>query len=157
LDIHAICVSSVLHHLYDYLAPLEQLRELCPALELVFITHEPLNRGDLIPPGCVQRIYNRAIRQLDVRLSRTVLRPAEPNCDDPVADYHAFKEGIAESEIERMLAAQGFDRRLISRCYNMRRTTLASVVDNVLFRALRNDIFPITMFTLAMAQGNSDD
>jgi hypothetical protein len=74
-----------------------------------------------------------------------------------VADYHAFKEGIAESEIERMLAAQGFDRRLISRCYNMRRTTLASVVDNVLFRALRNDIFPITMFTLAMAQGNSDD
>jgi ubiquinone/menaquinone biosynthesis C-methylase UbiE len=38
LDIHAICVSSVLHHLYDYLAPLEQLRELCPALELVFMS-----------------------------------------------------------------------------------------------------------------------
>ena len=149
---HALCMSSVLHHLYDYLAPFKHLEQLCPSLQVVFITHEPCGRATLNFPGRIQRVYNHGVRQLDLWLSKRIKRPAERCPDDPIADYHAFKNGIHELEIAKVLSEHGFNKRLIYRRYNMRRTTLASVIDNVLLRALRNDIFPITMFTLAMAR-----
>jgi hypothetical protein len=92
----AICVSSVLHHLYDYLLPFDQLRMLCPDLRLVLVTHEPYSRARLTRPNWLKQGYNKTIRQIDVRLSKTIRRPAENCLEDPMADYHAYRDGIEE-------------------------------------------------------------
>lgn len=152
-DVQAVCVSSVLHHLFRWETPFDQLIELCPALRAVYVTHEPCSRASLTPPNALQRLYNRGLRGFDRLWSRTIRRPQESHPDDPIADYHAFKDGIDEEQIAKMLGAHGFTERPIHRRYNMRRTTQASLVDNVVCRALRNDIFPITMFTLALMRG----
>lgn len=149
-NIHAVCISSVLHHLHDYLAPFQQLKELCPSLQLVLITHEPCGREDLAVPNFIQSVYNHGIRRLDLLLSKRIRRPVEKCPDDPLADYHAFKNGISEAKIKETLSVYGLKKILIHRRYNMRRTSLASSMDNGLLSAFRNDIFPITMFTLAM-------
>lgn len=152
--INALCISSVLHHLYDYGASLRQLPQFCPSLRLVYITHEPCARASLAPPRRRQRLYNLGVRQLDVLLSDLIRlwRPARGYADDPIADYHAFGQGVDESAVTDVLAAAGFTRVLVHRRYNMRRTTLCSLIDNMWLPSLRNDIFPITMFTLALSR-----
>jgi len=148
--VHAVCISSLLHHLYDYQAPLRRLRLLCPRVRLVYVTHEPVARQTLRPPGPIRREVNRAVRGLDILLTDR-LHGAPPTADDPIADYHYFRDGVDEAAIAALLAAQGLDLPLIRRQYNMRRTSVASALDNLLLRPLRSDIFPITMFTLAVA------
>jgi hypothetical protein len=87
-----------------------------------------------------------------VGLSRRIQRPVERVPDSPIADYHAFKDGIDPLLLAREGGAMGLTRCLIRRRYNMRRTTTASLIDNLLAGPLRNDIFPITMFTLALVR-----
>ncbi len=156
-DVQVVCISSVLHHLFRWETPFEQLTELCPSLRLAYVTHEPCSRASLTPPHAISRAYNRGLRMFDLLWSRTIRHPKEAPADDPVADYHAFKDGIDESQIAEMLSASGFREKLIHRRYNMRRTTQASILDNVVCRVLRNDIFPITMFTLAMMRGSAEN
>ena len=150
--IDAVCVSSVLHHLFDYLEPLRQLRTLAPGLAGIFVTHEPLVRTGLRRSGRFASRYNEVVRNLDVGLSRRIQRPVERVPDSPIADYHAFKDGIDPLLLAREGGAMGLTRCLIRRRYNMRRTTTASLIDNLLAGPLRNDIFPITMFTLALVR-----
>jgi len=150
--VHAVCISSLLHHLYDYMKPFRGLSQLCPAVRIVYFTHEPAARTSLLPPGAIRRASNRLLRGLDLFLTEKLRGPNDEIPDDPVADYHFFRNGVEASTVAAVLSAQGISVRLIHRRYNMRRTSLASALDNIVLRPLRNDIFPITMFTLAVAR-----
>jgi SAM-dependent methyltransferase len=148
-DVDAVVTSSVLHHLHDYIAPFRYLDLICPKVLACYITHEPCSKKNLKAPNMIKRIYNSGLRRMDVVLSRRISRPTEKIADDPVADYHAFMDGVDEVELRNCLQNCELGHILFSRRYNMRRTTLVGTIDNRLMRRLRNDIFPVTMFAFA--------
>jgi len=148
-EVKALFVSSVLHHLLDYQGTLSSLISFLPSLELIFITHEPGHKIGLNRPNPPQRLWNRAVRSIDVVVAKFRDKPVDRGGDYTFVDYHVYLgQGVSRQWLNSLCCAHGFGTVLFERVYNMRRSSFGSWLDNIAVPHLRNDIFPITMFTL---------
>lgn len=136
-----ISLSSVLHHLPDYLTVARDLtRHLSPGGWL-YLAHEPVHVDEVRTAWSLARrtwsAVPRAINRVQTLASGHAGEEASwHERDTDYADYHYYRGGISLRAIEVALETHGTELRSL-RHYNAHRSNLASWIDNVWFSALR--------------------
>jgi ubiquinone/menaquinone biosynthesis C-methylase UbiE len=126
-----ITISSVLHHLPDYLATLSNLLARINPGGCIYITHEPSGRS------LQRRIIPGLLHSLDYRISARLIqryRCSKPIPDYSFSDYHVF-HGFSSSAVMDLVHDAGFTI-VHTRLYSgIMYFGINSLIDNWIFRA----------------------
>jgi ubiquinone/menaquinone biosynthesis C-methylase UbiE len=148
---HIIAMSSVAHHLPDYLATLTALsRRLRPG-GFLYLIHEPTSRDELarraVPLRRLWSIVPRGLDRLirDMRPSRAAVAQEWRAYDTKYADYHYHLAGISIAALRTSLQERGLTLREASN-YNAHDSSVVSWIDNFCFPFLRYEQFQRTYF-----------
>jgi ubiquinone/menaquinone biosynthesis C-methylase UbiE len=145
-----ISMSSVAHHLADYLATLDALADRLALDGYLYLIHEPAHRSEMTSTAlALRRLWSVMPRGGD-RLLRRVTTNAELHRsweaeDTRFADYHYHRDGVSVTAITSRLAARGYRLVDVSR-YNAHGSSLVSWLDNYWFSHLRYEQFQRTYF-----------
>lgn len=144
-----IAMSSVAHHLHDYLTPLAQLGSHLVDGGFLYLIHEPAHKAEMSVGGLpLRQLWSVLPRGLD-RIGRWARRNAAQEGwaeqDTRYADYHYHREGISVRAIHDRLEPLGFELIANSR-YNAHETDIASWLDNKIAPGLRYEQFQRTYF-----------
>jgi len=134
--VHLIGLSSVLHHLPDYLRVVRQAAAMLAAPGVLYITHEPLPaqvRGKTLAMRAVglvdtllrtpQQLYKNVVR------ARAKLPPTPPA---PLMDYHA-KGGLDLAALLALLEDEGLEI-VMQRRYKDRKMAVMALLDTYVLR-----------------------
>ena len=148
---HIIAMSSVAHHLPDYIATLTRLARRLRRGGFLYLIHEPtspdeLNRNAVL----LRRLWSIVPRGLDrlireVRSGRAAANAEWGAHDTRYADYHYHRAGISVTALQGPLQAAGLTLRKATN-YNAHDTSLVSWIDNFCFPFLRYEQFQRTYF-----------
>lgn len=149
-EFEIVSMSSVAHHLADYLETLEALaRRIAPG-GFLYLVHEPVHRTELTNHAlALRRVWSIVPRGLDrllrhTRMDSSLHREWQAQ-DTTFADFHYHRDGISVAEISQRLAPQGFGLTEASR-YNAHETSLVSWLDNHWCSRFRYEQFQRTYF-----------
>jgi ubiquinone/menaquinone biosynthesis C-methylase UbiE len=142
-------MSSVAHHLHDYLSPLAQLARGIESGGFLYLIHEPAHKAEMSSAALpLRRLWSVVPRGLD-RIGRWAKRnPAQVGWaeqDTRFADYHYHLDGISVRAIDERLAPLGFKLFANTR-YNAHETDVASWLDNMVAPWFRYEQFQRTYF-----------
>jgi 2-polyprenyl-3-methyl-5-hydroxy-6-metoxy-1,4-benzoquinol methylase len=145
-----VALSSVVHHLPDYVAPLVALGSRIEPGGFLYLVHEPAQRDEMQrDPFGLRRLWSVVPRGADRLLRRRVSNPSLhrewEQQDTTYADYHYHRDGISVRAISAALSAVGMKLDDTSR-YNAHETSLVSWLDNHWFDRLRYEQFQRTYF-----------
>jgi ubiquinone/menaquinone biosynthesis C-methylase UbiE len=144
-----VAMSSVAHHVHDYLSLLEALGRRVATGGFLYLIHEPAHKQELtVAARRLRRAWSVLPRGLD-RIGRS-LRPNRERTawgqqDTRYADYHYHREGISVAAIDARLRGLGFELVEHTR-YNAHETDVASWLDNVIAPRFRYEQFQRTYF-----------
>lgn len=127
-----VTMSSVLHHLPDYLETLEKMIEIISAGGFLYITHEPL-KDVLIKRDS---IFRKILWQIDYLCYLVKCRGSVESIDGVdwrLSDYHLYK-GLQHEKVKSFLMKKGFkvDFRIYS---SAMRLGISNWVDNRLLQS----------------------
>jgi 2-polyprenyl-3-methyl-5-hydroxy-6-metoxy-1,4-benzoquinol methylase len=145
-----VSLSSVVHHLPDYLAVLVRLAASLRHGGFLYLVHEPAHRGEMTASrlalrrlwSAIPRGTNRLLRH---RTTNATLHHQWQDEDTTYADYHYHRDGISVSAISSALAPGGLWLVDTSR-YNAHESSFASWLDNYWFNRFRYEQFQRTYF-----------
>lgn len=148
-EYQVVAMSSVAHHLYDYLGSLEQLGARVAAEGFLYLIHEPVHQRELAMRfRPLRRVWSVVPRGLD-RLGRLLTPRGQTRVwaeqDTTLVDLHYHRDGISVISLKQRLTALGFELLSLVR-YNAHETSLASWLDNRAAPALRYEQFQRTYF-----------
>lgn len=153
-----VAMSSVAHHLPDYVATLGVLGERIATGGFLYLVHEPVHKEELatsyrwarrlasvLPRGLgrISYTWHKQIRSGNQEWLRQ---------DTTFVDYHEHRSGVSLVQITERLRALGFT--IVSHeHYNSNRSSLGSYIDNRLLGGLRNEQFQRTYFRVILQRG----
>jgi len=125
-----VTLSSVLHHLPNYLDTLDKLTWLTNPGGVIYITHEP--SGIAAHPNSLRNNFY-ALDSLLWRYISGAWRIQRPTIDWEYSDYHAH-HGFGSPEVINFLEERGFEiKKQIFYTATMK-LGLSNAIDNILFR-----------------------
>jgi SAM-dependent methyltransferase len=145
-----ISMSSVAHHLPDYLETLDRLAQRINPGGYLYLVHEPCHRSEMVgDPAGLRRLWSVLPRGLDRTLKTFKVDPSLhrewESHDTRFADYHYHRDGISTAAISGRLSRHGFNLTSVTR-YNAHQTSFVSWLDNYWCAALRYEQFQRTYF-----------
>ncbi|PYR93747.1 MAG: hypothetical protein DMF84_08020 [Acidobacteria bacterium] len=149
-EFEIVSMSSVAHHLADYLETLEALAQRITPGGFLYLVHEPAHRTEMTRSSfALRRVWSIIPRGLDrllrhTRMDSTLHREWEAQ-DTTFADFHYHRDGISMSAISQRLMPHGFGLAEASR-YNAHETSLVSWLDNHWCSRFRYEQFQRTYF-----------
>ena len=145
-----VALSSVVHHLPDYIGSLSRLATRIRPGGFLYLVHEPAHRAEMTSTKLVlrrlwsvlPRLANRLLRRrnTDAALSQQWAKE-----DTTYADYHYHRDGVSVIALTEALAPAGFRLSDSSR-YNAHESSIVSWLDNHWFAPFRYEQFQRTYF-----------
>jgi 2-polyprenyl-3-methyl-5-hydroxy-6-metoxy-1,4-benzoquinol methylase len=143
-----IAMSSVAHHLPDYLGSTVHLAHLISPGGFLYLIHEPAHKTELTAAP-LRRLWSIVPRATDRLLRRTrmdiALHRNWEQQDTRYADYHYHQQGIGIAAITQAVAPCGLRLFDASR-YNAHETSFVSWLDNYWCARVRYEQFQRTYF-----------
>lgn len=146
-----VAMSSVAHHLPDYVASLTSLGRLITNGGMLYLIHEPAHRNEMarraLPLRRAWSVVPRALDRVLVNIgSRNTHGTFDWNDQDTrFADFHYHRDGVSVAAIQHALSEHGFSLTAEMR-YNAHRTSAASWLDNRCCPGIRYEQFQRTYF-----------
>ena len=143
-------MSSVAHHLPDYVDSLERLARRIRPGGFLYLLHEPAHKAELARShealrrlwSVIPRGANRMLRSADRRENEHQTWERQ---DTTYADYHYHRDGISVQAITDAIRPLGFDLVDLSR-YNAHEASAVSWLDNYYCWRVRYEQFQRTYF-----------
>jgi hypothetical protein len=143
-------MSSVAHHLPDYVGSLAGLAARVRPGGYLYLLHEPAHKQELTRTfQSFRRLWSVIPRGTDRVLRNASMPKAEHRTwesqDTTYADYHYHRDGISVRAISEVIAPLSFDLVDLSR-YNAHETSFVSWLDNYYCSRFRYEQFQRTYF-----------
>lgn len=145
--------SSILHHLPDYDAVINELAGLLHLNGVIYFVREPIHKQECVPATMLTNLFNDMYESMNTFLlrpgiKRTLWPKKEKQEDTKDIAVHMFREGISIKPFFD-LCNMNF-RRILYRKYNRRASSFFSFVENKWLKSTRKDIFGNTLFAIGI-------